>query len=168
MHDGFQTISDTILFPQPPWKARSISPCLARHMRKLADPPSLEMASCSAAIWTAAPQLAGKLWESNLLWLHIRLADYSNQTGTKLHEKMCIIDFKRWIIDCCELNGSLHLYIFVLGIIFREDDQGIADTLVDPIWIIMLEKLKNACIKDHKSVFKMIQKASEGTSHQIE
>lgn len=81
---------------------------------------------------------------------------------------MCVIEFKRWIIDCSEMNGSLQLYMFVLGIIFREDDQGIADTLVDPIWIIMLEKLKNACIKDHKSVFKMIQKASEGTSHQIE
>ena len=51
------------------------------------------------------------------------------------------------------MNGSLHLYMFVLGIIFREDGQGIADTLVDPIWIIMLEKLKNVCIKDHKSVF---------------
>ena len=60
-HHGwcFQTNFGHLFFPQPPWKARSISPCLARHMRKLAGPPSLEMASCSAVIWTAAPQLPG-------------------------------------------------------------------------------------------------------------
>ena len=43
-------------------------------------------------------------------------------------------------IDYCELNGSLHLCIFVLGIIFREEDWGIADTLLDPTWITMPEK----------------------------